>query len=396
MNVERLLEKSSRSFGEINSKGIETLKNSGLKLDSEYYLYTKFDKFLDGLSFSSTSETQEVMNANITFENGHLVSSKETPGIKITKIDEKHPLTQELNFDHGLRSLHHSFINDAILIEVDKNLEVDTPLIINHLASASGIHAPLVFIKLNPFSKLSLLENYTGTVSEYASIAETHINVLAGAKLEHIQVDLGTSNALHHAHVYSNVARDAVYSHLAFHLDGKVIRKNTESNLLEPGAHAESYSLFLTDKSEHSDLSTVINHLSADTTSDQISKGILSDTSKGVFTGKIHIHPQAQRVASSQINRNLLLSPKAQIHSQPQLEIFADDVKCSHGSTTGQMSDEELFYFQARGIKPDRARTLLANGFALEVVTKIKNSDLRQKISDLVLKGLGRKFSIGK
>ncbi|HLW56274.1 MAG TPA: Fe-S cluster assembly protein SufD [Bacteriovoracaceae bacterium] len=395
MNVERLLEKSLRSFGQINSKGIDTLKSSGLQLDPEYYLYTKFDKFLDGLSFSSTSESQEVMNADITFENGYLVTIKEIPGIKVTKIDEKHPLTQELAFDHGLRSLHHSFINDAILIEVDKNHEVIAPLVINHMATTSGIHAPLVFVKLNPFSKLSLLENYTGSVSEYASIAETHIQVLAGAKLEHIQVDLGTSNALHHAHVYSSVARDASYSHLAFHLDGKVIRKNTETNLLESGSHAESYSLFLTDKSEHSDLSTVINHLSADTTSDQISKGILSDTSKGVFTGKIHIHPQAQRVASSQINRNLLLSPKAQIHSQPQLEIFADDVKCSHGSTTGQMSDEELFYFQARGIKPDRARTLLANGFALEVVTKINNSDLRQKISELVLKGLGRKFSIG-
>jgi Fe-S cluster assembly protein SufD len=139
----------------------------------------------------------------------------------------------------------------------------------------------------------------------------------------------------------------------------------------------------------------VIHHLSADTTSDQISKGILSGNSKGVFTGKIHIHPQAQRVNSGQINRNLLLSPKAQIHSQPQLEIFADDVKCSHGSTTGQMSDEELFYFEARGIRPEKARTLLAHGFALEVVNKIKNKELKNKISELVLNELTLKFNIG-
>src|SRR5690606_40741349 len=137
------------------------------------------------------------------------------------------------------------------------------------------------------------------------------------------------------------------------------------------GSHGESYSLFLTEQSEHSDISTVINHISADTTSDQISKGILSDTSKGIFTGKIHIHPEAQRVASAQINRNLLLSPKAQIHSQPRIETFADDATCSHGSTTGQMSDAELLYSQARGIAPERARTILAHAFALEVVTAI-------------------------
>lgn len=395
MNIDHLLDKSLKSFGDINSKSINSLKASGFNLDPEFYLYTKFDKFLEGLTFSAEAQKQEVMDAHITFENGYLKDQKEFKGVRITKMSADHPLAQKLDLDHGLRSLHHSFINEAILIEVDKNQEVTSPLIINHLVTTAGIHAPLIFIKLSPFARLSVLENFLGSVSEYALIAETYVTVEAGAKLEHLQVDLGSTQALHHAHVFSDVARDATYSHLAFHLNGRVIRKNTETNLLDSGAHAESYSLFLADQSEHTDISTVINHKSADTTSDQISKGILAGTSKGVFTGKIHIFPQAQRVASSQINRNLLLSPKAQIHSQPQLEIFADDVKCSHGSTTGQMSDEELFYFQARGIKADRARTLLAHGFALEVVTKIKNDVLKNKVSNLVLKSLSAKFNIG-
>src|SRR5690606_2719746 len=315
MNVENILEKSLKSFGEISARGINTLKESGLKLDPEYYLHTKFDKYLSGLKFSASSEDKDIIESDITFENGYLTSHKEDiNGVTISKIDSNHPLAQGLTFDQGLKSLHHSFVNDAILIEVAKNTEVERPIIINHLATTSGIHAPLVFIKLNPFSKISVLENYTGNVSEYACIGETHIQVMTGAKLEHIQVDQGSKEALHHGHVYSDVSKDATYSHLAFHLDGKVIRKNTETNLLESGSHGESYSLFLTEQSEHSDISTVINHISADTTSDQISKGILSDTSKGIFTGKIHIHPQAQRVASAQINRNLLLSPKAQIH----------------------------------------------------------------------------------
>jgi Fe-S cluster assembly protein SufD len=166
-------------------------------------------------------------------------------------------------------------------------------------------------------------------------------------------------------------------------------------NLNEAGAHGETYSLYLTDKNEHSDIYTVINHKSADTTSDQIAKGILDGDSKGVFTGKIHIHPKAQRVASGQLNKNLLLSKKAQAHSQPQLEIFADDVKCSHGSTTGQLSDDEVFYFQARGIPADKARNLLALGFGLEIVQKIENSKAREHVTGIIRTKLSEKFSLG-
>lgn len=371
----------------------KTLEN--LKLDPEYYLYTKFDKSLKSLSFEASPREVKLMDAQITIENGVIQPLPVIDGVKIVKFTSQELKEISLKTDSGMNSLHHEFAREAVLIEVAKNTEIDSPLIINHVATSAGVSAPLVFIKLHPFAKISVTENYTGKISEYASIAETYVTVLAGAKLEHIQTDIAQDHALHHGSVYADVSRDATYSHLAFHLEGKVIRKNTTTNLLEAGSHTDSYSLFLTDKEEHSDISTVIHHLSADTTSDQISKGILSGNSKGVFTGKIHIHPQAQRVNSGQINRNLLLSPKAQIHSQPQLEIFADDVKCSHGSTTGQMSDEELFYFEARGIRPEKARTLLAHGFALEVVNKIKNKELKNKISELVLKELTLKFNIG-
>ena len=139
----------------------------------------------------------------------------------------------------------------------------------------------------------------------------------------------------------------------------------------------------------------MIHHLAADTTSQQIAKGILNGDSKGIFTGKIHIHPHAQRVVSGQLNKNLILSKKAQAHSMPQLEIFADDVKCSHGSTTGELSDEEIFYFEARGIPKDEAKTILANGFGLEIVHKIENKTLRKKIESVVLDQLNIKFKLG-
>jgi Fe-S cluster assembly protein SufD len=172
-------------------------------------------------------------------------------------------------------------------------------------------------------------------------------------------------------------------------------RRNGKIELTAPGANGESYNLFLTSNNEHSDINTEFVHAAADTTSNQIAKGILAGESKGIFTGKIHILKHAQRVASGQLNKNLLLSRKAQVHSMPQLEIFADDVKCSHGSTTGQLSDEELFYFQARGIPANKAKTLLAFGFALEIVKKITQEETRKRIESIVLNLLHRKFQIG-
>jgi len=178
-------------------------------------------------------------------------------------------------------------------------------------------------------------------------------------------------------------------------MKGKLNRKNLTLNLNEAGANGESYSLFLTNGREHSDINTAINHKAADTTSDQMAKGILDGESKGIFTGLIHIFPKSQRVASAQLNKNLLLSKKAQLHSQPQLEIFADDVKCSHGSTTGQLSDDEVFYFQARGIPADKARTLLAHGFGMEIVQKITNQEARGYLGQTVMSHLETKFNLG-
>jgi Fe-S cluster assembly protein SufD len=166
-------------------------------------------------------------------------------------------------------------------------------------------------------------------------------------------------------------------------------------NLTETGSHAESFNLYLTGDKEFSDISTVINHQIHDTTSQQLTKGILGGDSKGIFTGKIHILPKAQKVQSGQLTKNLILSKKAQAFSRPQLEIFADDVKCSHGSTTGQMSAEELFYFEARGIPESKAKNMLAFGFGHEIVFKISNSLVKNKIQSIIQNALTSTIHLG-
>jgi Fe-S cluster assembly protein SufD len=265
------------------------------------------------------------------------------------------------------------------------------------IITKSSVSAPTNLILAHPFSKITIIEE-TRVVgpSSHAFIPETYIVAHPSSQVEHIALDQENDQGLHHGSIFIDVAKDAIVRTFFFTTSGRMIRKNLSLNLNAPGARGETYSLFLTSKSEHSDIYTVINHKSPDTSSDQMAKGILDGESRGIFTGKIHIHPKAQRVISGQLNKNLLLSKKTQIHSQPQLEIFADDVKCSHGSTTGQLSDDEIFYFQARGIPAEGARNLLALGFGLEIVQKIQDKQAREHVMKIIRDMLVQKFSLRK
>jgi Fe-S cluster assembly protein SufD len=138
---------------------------------------------------------------------------------------------------------------------------------------------------------------------------------------------------------------------------------------------------------QHSDVNSFINHKAPHTESAQLYKGIMSDKSRGVFTGLIKVDRDAQFINSAQLNKNLLLSKGAHVNSRPQLEIFADDVKCSHGSTTGQLNEDELFYFESRGIRPEKARMMLSHAYTYDVLLKINNKNIRNYIqADIVEK----------
>lgn len=380
---------------------LNLFKEQGLRMDPEDYKFTNLAKFFEALTPIDTS-SEEVSASDIqsipsfVFQDGELKFSPQINGLKVFPLNEKlSEVKGILSSQNSLNHLHHSLTDHGLVIEIEKNVRIDSPLRILHIITQGAIKAPTLVIKMKAFSELSLLEEFRGKSNSYAEVSEAYAELEAGAKLEHLQLDEGQSESLHHGSTWAKVHRDASYSNLVFHLSGKLSRRNLDLRLLESGSHGESYNLFLTSDTEHSDINTVINHEAPDTTSNQIAKGILGGESKGIFTGKIHIHPKAQRVVSGQINRNLLLSPKAQIHSQPQLEIFADDVKCSHGSTTGQLSPEEIFYFESRGLPAEKAKTLLAHGFGLEVVLKIKDQKLREYMGLKVMTALKDKFQLG-
>lgn len=383
---------------------LEVFKKSPLEVKTpEDYKYTHLKTFLSALEYSPY-EGEEVKPEDyfnddfhsLVFIDGELKNKITVAGLSIKSVMDSFALVStELKTDNPLSSLHHSLLGAGIVLEIEKNTKIEKPIRLVNMITRSGVTAPTILIRAHQFSEATILEENYDQAIAHAFIGETYIHVEAGAKLEHVQVSHGSDTALLHTSTHTTLARDAVYRNVLLNISGKLNRRNVSVGLLETGAHAESYNLYLTNGSEHSDINTVIHHLAADTTSNQIAKGILDGESKGIFTGKIHIHQHAQRVNSGQINKNLLLSQKAHAHSQPQLEIFADDVKCSHGSTTGQLSDDEVFYFQARGIPADKAKTLLAHGFGMEVVLKIENKTVRAKVEELVMNSLKSKFSLG-
>lgn len=402
--AEKKIQVGDESFQAFRKENLATFKKAGFGFsDKDYYKFTSLQKFFGSMKSDTAATSSELavdrkgLFPTIVFKDGVLEAPPAMAGVKISSLKDRFSdLKTSFTHKNALSELHHSLVQDGILIEVDKKIEVETPIRILHLISQAGLPAPTVFVHAKAFSKITLIEESISTKDiSYAQVSETYITVDESAHVEHIQMEKGMSESLHHGSTFATVAKDATYKNVVFHLSGKMNRRNLELNLTDAGANGESYNLFLTNGTEHSDIHTTINHKAADTTSSQIAKGILDGESKGIFTGKIHIFPQAQRVASSQLNKNLLLAKKAQVHSQPQLEIFADDVKCSHGSTTGQLSNEELFYFEARGIPAERARTLLAHGFGLEIVLKISNLAARADISRQVLDLMKEKFKIG-
>jgi Fe-S cluster assembly protein SufD len=409
MNVETLsnfadkqIEKADSAFKLFRESHLANFREKGFsETVQDSYKFTNLESFFSSfkqeLKLSKMVVDTSSNLPTITFLDGEFSTSQELPeGISVKKIKDHFHLAKDLFQEaNPLSSLHHSLFSEGLLIEVAKNVEVNVALRILNLVTKSTITAPTHLIIANPFCKLTVLEETRALDVSHVILNETYIIAHPGSQVEHIKLEHESSEGINHSSVFAEIEKDASVKSCLFHAAGKLNRSNLILNLNAPGAKGESYSLFLTHGNEHSDINTNINHRAPDTTSTQIAKGILDGDSKGIFTGKIHIYPKAQRVTSTQLNKNLLLSKKAQVHSQPQLEIFADDVKCSHGSTTGQLSPDEVFYFQARGIPLNKARSILAHGFGLEIVQKIQNKNAREHISGLIMDGLAKKFHLG-
>lgn len=284
-------------------------------------------------------------------------------------------------------ALNTAFLNDAAIIIVPKHTVVAEPIHLLFVATQSEVTAyPRCLFLGEAGSQATLIEDYISlTQTPYITNAVTEINLHANAQVEHIRVQRDSAQAFHLASCAVSLAHASRYQSVSVSLGAQISRFNLDVGMTEQAAECKIDGLTLIGDRQLADTHTSIDHSKANGISRQQHKCIVDGAAHAVFNGKIIVRPHAQRTDSSQSSRNLLLSKTAQVDTKPQLEIFADDVKCAHGATVGQLDADEIFYLQSRGLSKSTARDLLTYAFGAEVINRISVSSLKQQLEQAVL-----------
>jgi Fe-S cluster assembly protein SufD len=265
---------------------------------------------------------------------------------------------------------------------VEKDTQVETPICILFISNGerSIMVNPRINIDVGESSSLTFIEHHVGNAASFFQNESVFISLENNAQLNHIRIQSNSEFTQNMANLNVNQQSDSHYDFFQLVDGGKLDRSNICVQLNGENARCNINSLALSKNNQHIDSNIIVNHNSPQTHSSQFVKSILFDTSTGVFNGRTVVHENAQKITAHQTNKNLLLSKKAKMNSNPQLEIYADDVKCSHGSTTGKIDEDTLFYLQSRGINKQDAMELMVIGFANEVLDKIPHPELKKAI----------------
>ena len=268
-------------------------------------------------------------------------------------------------------ALGSAFFQDGLVIEIGKSVVLDQPLYVVHqLSGASGAMShPRIFVRAGANSRMTLIEHYLGG-NDQESLTNTRVSIdLAdGARVSHYRIQQESTRGFHIADIRARLSANSHYVCHDVAFGAALARSQLTATLSGAGAQAHLNGLFAPNGSQHLDTYTLVDHAAAHTISSEDYRGIAGGRGRGVFRGKVIVREDAQKIDSRQSSRNLLLSPTAEIDTRPELEIYANDVKCSHGATTGQIDANSLFYLRSRGLSEAEARTLLIRAFAESVL----------------------------
>jgi Fe-S cluster assembly protein SufD len=288
-------------------------------------------------------------------------------------------------------ALNTAFAGGAFL-HLPAGARVEAPVQLLFLSAPDGVEStafPRVLVVAERDSRLDLIESYAATEeSAYFTDAVVELTVGEGAAVTHYKIQDESGRAFHVAATRAELARSGFYDLTTVTLGARLSRHNVEVELVSEGAECRVDGLYIVGTGQHTDTHSLIDHLKPRCTSRQNYKGILDGRSRAVFNGRVFVHEGAHGTDAEQSNKNLLLSADARVDTKPQLEIFNDDVKCSHGATVGQLEEEELFYLLSRGLHTELARNLLTYGFAEEIVEKLKFDSIRAQLDGAILNRL--------
>lgn len=295
----------------------------------------------------------------------------------------------EYSSGRAFELLNFSFNADGFFLDIPPNTILDKPLEIRvvHDAPEVSFSHPLYFIRCGESSKLEIIERFESNQSAFSIAEDSLINTLGyihigkNAAVSHVKwQDLPLSQHLIYKLLVTQM-RDSRFDTIAIDRGGKLIRNNVEIELEESNTYTSLTGGYFASGKQSMDHQTRINHKVPHCESHELYKGIVDEQASAAFNGKVYVHPDAQKTNAFQQNDTLVLSPHAVMNSKPQLEIFADDVKCSHGATIGQMDEKSLFYLMSRGIKEGAARQMLKDAFLEEVFEKIPSEEVRDFIT---------------
>jgi Fe-S cluster assembly protein SufD len=339
--------------------------------------------FIDGIysPHLSTQISETSKNSGVVISSLTAASSED-----LAAIESHLGYHTELQ-DNVFAALNTAFLHEGALIIVPRNISVEIPVHLLFIATQKEVSShPRCLLVAQSGSTVTVIEDYvtlqedtyiTNTVAEFVLADNAHVN--------HVRIQRDSKEAFHMANCSVSLARESCYQSVSVAFGARISRYNLNVLLKDEGAECSADGLALISNRQLADTHACIDHIKPHCTSRQLHKCIIDDAAHAVFNGKIIVRPGAQLTNSTQSNRNLLLTSKARIDTKPQLEIFADDVKCTHGATVGQLDKEEIFYLKSRGLSEITARNLLTYAFGAEIIERIPIASLRFRLEQAVL-----------
>ncbi|MDP2188630.1 MAG: Fe-S cluster assembly protein SufD [Sphingobacteriaceae bacterium] len=292
----------------------------------------------------------------------------------------------------GLTALNLALANDGFVIHLTKNEVCDRPVVVYHLSTGTqerGFNNLRNLVVAEAGSKLVLIEKYISNSPIFDNIV-TEVVVGANADVEHYRLQTRYGDAWQVGTTRVEQGRDSRYYNATISWSGQMVRNNLQARHAEKNCETHFFGLYLLDHDNLIDNHTLMDHAMPNCYSHELYKGIVGPEGKAVFNGKVLVRPDAQKTNAYQSNANILLADTGTVNAKPELEIFADDVKCSHGATVGQLDLNELFYLKSRGIGEEKARTILLTAFAGEVVEAVRIEALRDDLMAQLMEELQR------
>jgi Fe-S cluster assembly protein SufD len=322
--------------------------------------------------------------------------SVETFGHTLREGDLEPPMVERIGMlarpeKNAFNGLNSAFFADGTIVRVKPDVVVADPIhILNVATIANALISPRTLVVVEHHASVSIVESFVSlTDGTYLTNAVTEIFVADNARVDHLKVQEESIAAYHVGTTEVFQERDSAYTSFSFASGGALSRTNIYTVLSGEGASATLNGLYTGDGTQHIDHQTRIEHVAPNCKSWEVYKGILDGEAHGVFNGKVYVHPEAQKTDGKQSNNNLLLSERARVDTKPQLEIFADDVKCTHGATVGRLDERAMFYCQSRGIPAAQAKTLLTYAFAADILQQIPLDPLRHGLEQLIMERVG-------